>query len=141
MLELLKTLLANPVVQKLIRNKLLYRFMETKFYNWLLHDVLPKLRLSNSYTEMDGLDVKWIQKLAKPGDILLSVDYKNITTAIIGGEFAHAGFVTSNNLFLQLEEVSEMVAEGYHETHLNSFCFHSDRVALLRVEDPRWIPK
>ena len=113
--------------------------METKFFNFFLKEVLPRLRFSNTYSEMEGEDFKWIYELAQPGDILLSVDYKNLSTSLIGGDFAHAAVVIEKGL--GRTEISEMVSEGYRESHIANFCYHADRVALIRIVDPKYTPQ
>jgi hypothetical protein len=68
----------------------------------------------------------------QPGDIILSVDDKKLTTFLIGGEFSHAAMCVSKD---KKWEVSEMTHTDYTKSTVSDICYEASRVVVLRCRD------
>ena len=103
--------------------------MTTSLYHYLLKHIIPYIRLSTYYTTMRGRTYHQVYSVIKPGDILLSVDSKKLTTFLIGGEFSHAAVCVSKDRFW---EVSEMTHTDYTKSTVSDICYEATRVVVLR---------
>lgn len=104
-------------------------FMQTNFYAWLVKKVIPYIRFTTYYTSMRGWKYHQIYKAIKPGDIILTVDKRKLTTKLIPGEWAHAAICVSKN---KKFEVAEMTHTDYTKSTVADLCFEADRVRVLR---------
>lgn len=114
--------------------KSLYRravrwIMDQDWYYWLLTHVIPYIRFTTYYTNLDGVRYHKLYDILQPGDIILTTDRKKLTTLLIPGEFSHAGMCVSTN---GSWETSEMTHEDYSARCFFDMCKESDRVVLLR---------
>lgn len=111
--------------------------MHTRFYKWLLKDVIPYVRGTTYYTSMRGRKYHEGYANLQPGDIITTVDKKKLTSLLIPGEMAHAaicvGLVSQGAPF----EVAEMTHTNYTESFFFDICKESDRVVILRCVD--WV--
>ena len=103
--------------------------MTTWIYHYLLKHVIPYIRVSTYYTTMRGRTYHKVYNIIKPGDILLTVDSKKLTTFLIGGEFSHAGVCVSKD---KNWEVSEMTHTDYTKSTVSDLCYEATRVVVLR---------
>jgi hypothetical protein len=106
-------------------------FMKTKFYRWLLMKIVPYIRFSLYYTKLRGWQFHQAVKIYQPGDILLSVDKKKLTSLLIPGVFTHASFAIAKNAPF---EVAEMTHANYSRSCLFDIFKEADRVVILRPE-------
>jgi hypothetical protein len=119
-----------------MRLKIIPRFkawlMTTRVYHWLLKHVIPYIRLTTYYTSMRGVKYHAVYDAIQPGDIILSVDDKKLTTFLIGGEFSHAAMCVSKD---KKWEVSEMTHTDYTKSTVSDICYEASRVVVLRCRD------
>jgi hypothetical protein len=111
--------------------------MRTRFYNWLLRDIIPYVRFTTYYADFPGYKYHEGYFLLKPGDIILTVDDKKLTTKLISkatGEegFSHAAFCVSKN---QIFEVAEMTHKDFTKSCFFDICKEATRVVILRCSD------
>ncbi len=106
--------------------------MQTRFYQWLVLKVLPYIRFTTYYTSLRGW--KYIRGYSKlqPGDIILTIDKKKLTTFLIPGEFTHAALCVDK---YKEWEISEMTHSHYTKSAFFDICKESDRVLILRCSD------
>ena len=112
--------------------KLLIWITKRRLYKWALYHFIPYIRFSTYYTSMKGALYHRGYELLKPGDIILTLDKKKLTTLLIGGEFAHAALCVSKD---QEFECAEMTHCDYTKSTFADVCFQSDRVVILRCPD------
>jgi hypothetical protein len=115
-----------------IWKKILLWLMKTKFYKKLLINVIPYIRFTTYYTTMKGSTFHKMYKILKPGQIILTIDKKKLTTLLIPGEFSHAAFCVSKDMEW---EISEMTHTHYTKSTFADVCFQSDRVLILECKD------
>jgi hypothetical protein len=104
--------------------------METSFYRNLLQNIIPYIRFSTYYTKLRGKKYHRLYSKLEPGDVILSLDRKKLTTVLIPGEFSHA------SMCVELEcdwEVSEMTHNDYTKSTFFDICKESDRVVIMRL--------
>lgn len=106
--------------------------MRTRLYHWSLKHVIPYIRMSTYYTSMRGKVYHKVYDLIKPGDTILTVDKKKLTTFLIGGDFSHAAVCVSKDKEF---EVAEMTHTDYTKSTVADLCFEADRVVVLRCKD------
>lgn len=106
--------------------------MTTWLYHYLLKHVIPYIRISTYYTSMRGNVYHKVYSVIRPGDIILSVDDKKLTTFLIGGEFSHAAVCVSKD---RNWEVSEMTHTDYTKSTVSDICYEASRVVVLRCID------
>jgi len=106
--------------------------MTTRIYHFLLKNVIPYIRFSTYYTSMRGKIYHQVYNAIQPGDIILTVDSKKLTTFLIGGEVSHAAVCVSKD---QNWEVSEMTHSDYTKSTVSDICYESTRVIVLRCVD------
>tara|TARA_Y100000310_G_scaffold298173_1_gene331840 strand:- start:619 stop:1128 length:510 start_codon:yes stop_codon:yes gene_type:complete len=78
---------------------------------------------------MRGWKYHQVYKAIKPGDIILTVDNRKLTTKLIPGEWAHAAVCVSKD---KVFEVAEMTHTDYTKSTVADLCFEADRVRVLR---------
>ena len=106
---------------------------KTKIYKFLLLKVIPYIRFTTYYTTFTGIKYDALSKVMQPGDVILCIDHKKLTTMLIPGTFSHAAMCVSND---SLWETSEMNHHDYDKTMLFDICQTSDRVVILRPQLP-----
>ena len=107
--------------------------MQTRFYAWLLKSVIPYVRFTTYYTSMRGWKYLRGYALLQPGDILLTLDRKKLTTLLIPGEFSHAALCIDKDCGF---EVAEMTHQDFTRSTFFDICKEADRVVILRC--PAW---
>lgn len=107
-------------------------FMQSRIYYWILKNVIPFIRFSVYYTSFSGDKFYKAYDLLRPGDILVSNDYKKLTTFLIGGEWTHAALCVSKGSNF---EVAEMTHKDFTRSTFFDFCKESDRIAIYRIKD------
>ena len=110
--------------------------MQSDLYRWFVLNVIPYIRFTTYYTSLRGWKFHRGYKLLKPGDIILTIDRKKLTTLLIPGEFTHAALCVGKG---EEWEISEMTHSNYTKSHFFDLCKESDRVVILRCSD--WGPK
>lgn len=120
--------------------KLIYWFMQTSFYHWLVINVIPYIRFTTYYTSLRGWKFHRGYQHLRPGDIILTVDRKKLTTLLIPGDIAHAALCVGKG---EEWEISEMTHLNYTKSHFFDICKESDRVIIARCTDwdPEYIEK
>lgn len=103
--------------------------MQTNFYHWLVKKVIPYIRFTTYYTSMRGWKYHQVYAAIKPGDIILTIDKRKLTTFLIPGEWAHAAVCVSKDKEF---EVAEMTHTDYTKSTVADLCFEADRVRVLR---------
>lgn len=112
--------------------KLLLLLMQTKAWSFLLAKVVPFVRFTMYYTDFPGYKFHEAYELLQPGDYLVSIDRKKLTTLLIGGEWTHAAMCVSKD---KRFEIAEMTHKGFTKSTLFDFCKESDRIAIYRCND------
>ena len=117
-------------MNKLYRRVVGY-IMQTKIYRYLLKHVIPYIRFTTYYTNLRGKKYHALYQQLLPGDVILTIDKKKLTTLLIPGEFSHAAMCVS----LDAEwEVSEMTHSDYTKSCFFDICKESDRVVIMRCK-------
>lgn len=127
-----------------VMKPLIMWYLNTSFNRWVVLKLLPKLRFSNTYAKLSGLDYRLAYDRLKAGDIVLSTDKANLSTKLVGGKYTHAMFcVGKDSSGRALVEIVEMVGEGFKETDFFSVCKQADEIAVVRCDsfDPEYIEK
>ena len=124
-------------LKKSIYRKTIFWLMDTKFWFNLLKYTIPFLRLTPYYPKLRRLVFQKMYALLKPGDIIFQIDEKKITAKFIGGEWSHVGICVAKGYGV---EVVEMTHEDFHQTDFFEFCKQATRVAIGRINDPKWGP-
>jgi hypothetical protein len=115
-----------------IYKKLVLWVMGTRLYYLLLKNVIPYIRFTTYYTSLRGWKYHMLYGFLEPGDIILTIDKKKLTTLLIPGEFSHAAMCISKN---GEWEVSEMTHTDYTKSCFFDICKESDRVLVLGVKN------
>lgn len=110
--------------------------MQTKIYRYLLKHVIPYIRFTTYYTNLRGKKYHKLYECLEPGDIILTIDKKKLTTLLIPGEFSHAAMCVSLD---KKWEVSEMTHSDYTKSCFFDICKESDRVVIMRVKKCTYI--
>jgi len=127
------------MLKALVRNRLM---------RWLMRNVIPYIRFTTYYSQPSnprfdkwGPLAKKLDKVAKKGDYLLTVDKRKLTTALIGlfasddsSDFnpSHAAQVIAVG---EDFEVAEMTHTDYTKSTLSDLCYESTRLVLMRCDD------
>ena len=117
---------------KSLWRRFLLWFTGTKIYYNLVMKIIPYIRFTTYYTSMRGKVFHKAYRVLRPGQIILAIDKKKLTTLLVPGEFTHAAFCVSKN---KDWEVSEMTHHDYTKSTFADICFESDRVVILECED------
>jgi hypothetical protein len=112
-------------------------FMRTRFYNWLLTDIIPYIRFTTYYTSMRAKVAFVGYEVLKPGHIILTVDEKKLTTKLISkftGEegFSHAALCVSKDKNF---EIAEMTHKNFTKSCFFDVCYEATRVVILECYD------
>ena len=107
--------------------------MSTKFYKHMLMHIIPYIRFTTYYTKLNGKKYNAIYDIVEPGDIILTIDRKKLTTMLIPGEFSHAGMVVNKD---GIWETAEMTHNNYDKTCLYDMARQSDRIVVMRPQLP-----
>ena len=120
--------------------KLLQWFTKTSVYSFIVLKIIPYIRFSTYYSDIRGWQYFRGHNLLQPGDIVLCIDRKKLTSVIIPGEISHAGFCVDKDAEW---EISEMTHDHYSKSNFFDFCKESDRVVIMRCRDfdENYIPK
>jgi uncharacterized protein YycO len=105
--------------------------MRTRLYRYLLKHVIPYIRFTTYYTNLRGAKYHQLYNVLKPGDVILTIDKKKLTTLLIPGEFSHAAMSVSLD---EKWEVSEMTHTDYTKSTFFDICKESDRVVIMRCK-------
>jgi len=103
--------------------------METRLYSYMLRYVIPKIRFTTGHGGIGGRKFWKMYAELQPGDIVLSIDAKKLTTMLIPGIWSHAAVCVSKDKDF---EIAEMVATGYKQTTFMDFCAEATRVCIIR---------
>ena len=106
--------------------------MRSNLYRWLLQSIIPYIRFTTYYPSLRGWKYQRGYNLLQPGDIILTVDRRKLTTVLIGGEFSHAAQCVGKNVEW---EISEMTHHDYTMSTFFDICKEADRVVILRCTD------
>jgi hypothetical protein len=115
-----------------IYRKLILFIMGTSLYRYLLKKIIPYIRFSTYYTSLRGWKYHILYNFLEPGDIILTIDKKKLTTLLIPGDFSHAAMCVSKN---GIWEVSEMTHKDYTHSCFFDLCKESDRVVIMSVKE------
>ena len=107
--------------------------MTTKLWKHVLMKIIPFIRFSMYYTDFTGVQYNALNKVLHPGDVLLCIDKRKLTTKLIPGEFSHAAMCISRD---GVWEIAEMTHHNYEKSCLFDVCKQSDRVVILRPQLP-----
>lgn len=118
-------------MQKIYRRFMLW-LMSTSAYSYVLKHIIPYIRFTTYYTSLRGWKYHLLYGFLEPGDIILTIDRKKLTSLLIPGEFTHAAFCVSKD---GEWEVSEMTHNDYTKSCFFDICKESDRVVILGVKD------
>lgn len=118
-----------------IRKAILLWIMQTRAYSWALKRVIPYVRFTTYYTSLRGSSYQAGYKRLRAGDIILTTDKRKLTTLLIGGEWAHAAYCTSNRGAFGFPEVAEMTHNDFTYSQFFDLCKESDRVMIIRCRD------
>ena len=114
-----------------IKLRLVNWLMKTKFYNYALMHIIPYIRFTMYYPSINGKKYNKLYAELQPGDVLLTIDKKKLTTMLIPGEFSHAAMCVSKGTDW---EISEMTHNNYDKTTFFDVCRMADRVVVLRPQ-------
>lgn len=103
--------------------------MTTSFYSYLMIHVVPYIRFTTYYTSLRGWKYHKMYNKLKPGDVILTLDKKKLTSLLIPGNFSHAAMCVSKD---ERWEISEMTHTNYTLSTFFDICKESDRVVILR---------
>lgn len=117
---------------KKIYRKFLLWLTETKLYNYALKHVIPYIRFSTYYTSFRGWKYSRGYQILKPGDGVLAIDKKKLTTFLIPGEFSHAAFCRSKD---GQWEITEMTHNDTTHSTFFDICKEADRVVIYDCPD------
>lgn len=112
----------------MIRKFLLW-LMQSKAYYDLMIKIVPYIRFTTYYTSFRGYKYHAGYKILQPGDFMVAVDKKKLTSFLVPGIWTHASFCVSKD---GQWEVSEMTHENYTKSCFFDICKESDRVAIYR---------
>lgn len=98
-------------------------------YRWLLINVIPYIRFTTYYTSLRGWKYLRGYKLLNPGDIILAVDKKKLTSVLIPGKYAHAALCVDKGVEW---EISEMTHLNYTKSTFFDVCRESTTVTIFR---------
>lgn len=108
--------------------------MTTKLYKSALRHVIPYIRFSAYYPSIKGKDYQAGYIAVQPGHIILTIDYKKLTTLLIPGTFAHAALCVDVGT-VKSPEVLEMTHTDFTESWFFDLCKEADRVVIMDCFD------
>jgi hypothetical protein len=95
----------------------------------VLHPVLQwigKIHSPWSHKLVTGYDYLKVRDLIKPGDVLLTRTYGELSSLIIPSHWKHAA------IYLGTEMIGEATQNGVRSDYLSTFMLHKDEVKVLR---------
>ncbi len=119
-----------------MKAKFIYWLTSTSFWHWLLIQELPFIRMPY-YTRFEGDKFVEGYRVLSPGQFLLCIDEKKLTTLLVPGFVTHAAFVTGNCLKMGgIEyEVAEMTHRNFSKSYWFTICKESSRVFICDCLD------
>jgi hypothetical protein len=126
----------KPSLLVRLKRKLAYAIVGSHFWSNILEKYIPYIRFTTYYPRFPRFKFQIFYSEVQVGDILLTVDYRKLTSILIPGDWSHAAIVVGKGK--GLIEVVEMTHKGFYETDLHKVCSESERVRIKRVVDPRW---
>lgn len=124
--------------------KILLWLMRTRFWKWLLLKEIPFIRMTTYYTTFSGRENFLSYSYLNPGDFILCVDRKKLTTKLVPGTMTHAAFCVGHakkERFFgdgapdAFYEVAEMTHHGFTKSWWFDICKESDRVLIMTCMD------
>ena len=115
-----------------MKKRMILMLMQSRLYSWLLLHVIPYIRFTCYYASLRGWQYMRGYRFLLPGDILLTMDRKKLTTLLIPGEFSHAALCVDKGTEW---EISEMTHTNYTRSCFFDLCKEADRVMILRCEE------
>ncbi len=119
---------------KLIK-PLILKFMNWDGYRWFMLKVMPRLRLTNKYTQLPGTDYRVAYDRLRSGDIIFTRDKNNMATKVLGGTWSHAALCIGKDPSGKEVEIAEMLGDGYTETDFYTLAKEADELAIIRCDD------
>ena len=115
------------------RKAILLRTQEWGLYIWFVRDILPKIRFSWGHCKINGKQYHEGYAVMQPSDIILSVDWKRLSTWLTpGDDVAHAALCMGRYDLGDEYEIGEMTHKGYTKSDFFDICKTSDRVLIAR---------
>lgn len=111
--------------------QILTALMQTRAYAWVMLKIFPYIRFTTYYTSLRGVKYHAGYRVLQPGDIIVTVDRKKLTTLLVPGTWTHAALCVSKD---GVWEVSEMTHNNYTKSCFFDICKESDRVAIYRPQ-------
>lgn len=124
---------------KKLKQYTLFWLMDTDLWFNLLKYIIPYIRFTTYYPKMKRLVYNTLYSRLQPGDILFQIDDQKLTAKIIGGTWSHVAICVGKGE--GKVEVVDMTHEDFRETDFFEFCKEGSRVAIGRINDPRWTPE
>jgi hypothetical protein len=124
--------------------KILLWLVQTRFWSWLLLKEIPYIRFTTYYASFPGKEHYLGYGYLNPGDFILTVDRKKLTTMLVPGTMTHAAFCVGHagkNKFFPIQdtqeffEVAEMTHHGFTKSWWFDICKESDRVLIMTCMD------
>lgn len=115
--------------------------MQTNLYRQILLKCVPFIRFTTYYTSMRGKQYHDGYKFLRPGQIILTVDKKKLTSLLIPGQMTHAALCVFKRapydqlLSVNAFEVAEMTHSDFTRSDFFDICKESDRVVLMQCLD------
>lgn len=124
---------------KYLYKQLILWLISTRFWSWLLLDVIPYIRFSNEPTKLCGKVYNEGYRFLQPGDIVVSRDNHKLTTWLITGKkgWTHASLCVGKKEWPYSPEceILEMDRDGQMQSDFFDICHNADQVAILRCRD------
>ncbi len=111
------------------RRALLFGLMETRFWAWVLKNIIRKLRVPWEAPRMTAAKYRAVWAAARPGAILLGTKAGWLANKLTPGLTSHGA------LFLGYNRVAETTGEGDTTIDLMDFCFHYSRIIVGECTD------
>ena len=110
--------------------KVISKVMKSYIYSLLLRYVVPALRFPKGVSVED---VALFKAKVRRGDILLCKTHLSLASKLIPGDWDHAAIFTGRD---RINEIAEMIAQGFHECDIDYFLKDCDEVLILRPVHP-----
>lgn len=109
--------------------------MHSRPYKWLILQVIPFIRFTLYYTSLRGESYHHGYAWLRPGDFILAVDKKKMTSFLVPGVFTHAALCVGRRDKVEGFEVVEMTHHNFTRSDFFDVCKESDRVAIFTCTD------
>lgn len=123
-------------LKKAVYRKTVFWFMDTRLWFNLLKYTIPFIRMTPYYPRLKPLVFQLLYKALRPGDFIFQIDVKKLTAMAIGGEWSHVAYCVDKGA--GKVEVVEMTHENFHQTDFFQVCKEGTRIAIGRIDDPKW---